>query len=113
MSEITFNITLLNAQSLRKHYQDIMKDTHLLGNDGLCLTEIQLQIDRDTSYIESSLQEYFKICFNSYENKDRTNAFFYSNFVSLLTYEDHYRISILTVTKSQFYEYPITVALVY
>ena len=31
----------------------------------------------------------------------------------LLTYEDHSGISILTVTKPQFYEYPITVALVY
>ena len=33
--------------------------------------------------------------------------------VSLLTYEDHNGISILTVTKSKFYEYPITVVLVY
>ena len=55
MSEITFNITLLNVRSLRKHYKDIMKDTHLLGNGVLCLTETQLQIDEDTSYTESSL----------------------------------------------------------
>ena len=41
VSEITFNITLLNALSLRKHYKDIIKDTHLLGNDALCLTETQ------------------------------------------------------------------------
>ena len=57
VSEITVNITLLNARSLRKHYKDIMKDTHLLGNDVLYLTETQLQIDEDISYIESSLQE--------------------------------------------------------
>ena len=38
-----------------------MKDTHLLGNDVLCLTETQWQIDEDTSYIELSLQEHFKI----------------------------------------------------
>ena len=55
VSEITFNITLLNVRSLRKHYKDIMKDTHLLGNGVLCLTETQLQIDEDTSYTESSL----------------------------------------------------------
>ena len=41
VSEITFNITLLNALSLRKHYKDIIKDTHLLDNDALCLTETQ------------------------------------------------------------------------
>ena len=33
MSEIAVNIALLNAQSSRKHYEDIMKDVHLLGND--------------------------------------------------------------------------------
>ena len=59
------------------------------------------------------MQEHFKIYFNSNENKYRSIAFCYSNFVSLLTYEDHNGISIFTVTKSQFYEYPITVALVY
>ena len=36
VSEIAFNITLLNARSLRKNYKDIIKDTHLLGNDVLC-----------------------------------------------------------------------------
>ena len=66
-----------------------MKDTDLLGNDVLCLTETQLQIDEDTLYIESSLQEHFKIHFNSNENKYRSTAFCYSDFVSLLTYEDH------------------------
>ena len=35
MSEIAFNITLLNAQSLRKNYKDSIKDKHLLGNDVL------------------------------------------------------------------------------
>ena len=35
VSEIAFNITLLNARSLRKNYKDIIKDTHLLGNDVL------------------------------------------------------------------------------
>ena len=78
-----------------------MKDTYLLGNDVLCLTETQLQIDQDTSYIASSLQEHFKIHFNS-ENKYRNIAFCYSDFVSLLTYEDHNAISILTVTKPKF-----------
>ena len=90
-----------------------MKDTHLLGNDVLCLTETQWQIDEDTSYIELSLQEHFKIHFNSNENKYWSIAFCYSNFVSLLSYEDHNGISILTVTKPKFYEYPIIVALVY
>ena len=70
-----------------------MKDTHLLGNDVLCLTETQLQID-DTPYNELKLQQHFKIHFNSKKNK-----FCYSNFVLLLTYEDHSGISILTVTK--------------
>ena len=28
MSEITFNIKLINVQSLRKHYKDIGKDTY-------------------------------------------------------------------------------------
>ena len=51
VSEITFNITLLIVRSLRKRYKDIMKDTHLLGNDLLCLPETQLPIDEDTSYI--------------------------------------------------------------
>ena len=55
MSEIAFNITLLNAQFLRKLYKDIMKDAYLLGNHVLCLTRSQLQIDEDTSYIESNL----------------------------------------------------------
>ena len=110
--EITFNITLLNARSLRKHYKDIMKDTHLLSNDVLCLTETQSQIDEDTSYIESSLQENFKIHFNSNENRYRSIAFCYSDFVSLLTYEDDNGICTLTVTKPKFYEYPITAALV-
>ena len=41
-----------------------MKDTHLLGNDVLCLTETQLQID-DTPYNELKLQQHFKIHFNS------------------------------------------------
>ena len=111
--EITFNITLLNARSLWKHYKDIVKDTHLLSNDVLCLTETQLQIDEDTSYIESSLQEHFKIHFNSNENRYRSITFCYSDFVSLLTYEDHNGICTLTVTKPKFYEYPITAALVY
>ena len=35
------------------------------------------------------------------------------HFVSLFAYEDDNGISILTVTKHQFYEYPINVALVY
>ena len=82
ISEITFNITLLDAQSLSKHHKDIMKDMHLLCND-------VLQIDKDTSYIESSLEEDFKTHFNSNENKYRRIAFCYSNFVSLLPYEDH------------------------
>ena len=55
VSEIAFNITLLNAQFLRKLYKDIMKDAYLLGNHVLCLTRSQLQIDEDTSYIESNL----------------------------------------------------------
>ena len=42
LSDTKFNISLLNAQSLRKHYKDIMKDTHLLGNNVLCLAETQL-----------------------------------------------------------------------
>ena len=113
VSEITFNITLLNTRSLRKHCKDIVKDKHLLGNDFLRLSETQLQIDDDTSCIESSLQEHFKIHCNSNENKYRNIGFYYSNFVSLLTYENHNGISTLTITKPQFYEYPITVALVY
>ena len=67
------------------------------------LTETQLQIDEDTSYIESSLQKHFKIYFNSNENKYRSIVFCHSNFVSLLTYEDRNGISILTVTKPKFY----------
>ena len=79
----------------------------------LCLTETQLQIDEDTSPIESSLQVHFGILFNSIENKYRSTAFCYSSFVSLLIYEDHNGISILTVSKPQFYEYPATVNLVH
>ena len=90
-----------------------MKDTPLLGNDVLCLTESQLQIDEDTSCIESSLQKHFKINFNSNENKYRTIVFCYSNCVLLLNYEDDNGISILTATKPKFYECPIMVALVY
>ena len=35
VSEIAFNITLLNARSLRKNYKDIIKDIYLLGSDVL------------------------------------------------------------------------------
>ena len=67
-----------------------MKDTHSLGNDVLYLTETQLEIDEDTSHTESSLLEYFKIHFNSNENKYRSIAPCYSNFVLLLTYEENF-----------------------
>ena len=30
-------------------YKNVMKDTHLLGNDVFCLRETQLQINDDTS----------------------------------------------------------------
>lgn len=85
VSEIAFNITLLNARFLRKLYKDIMKDAYLLCNHVLCLTGTQLQIDEYTSYIESNLQKDFKSHFNSNKNKYRSIAFCYSNFVSLLT----------------------------
>ena len=51
---MTLNIELLNTRSLRKHYKYIMKDNHFLDSDILRLTETQLQIDEDTSVIESS-----------------------------------------------------------
>ena len=111
VSEMTLNITLLNTQSLKKHYKDIVKDQHLLDSDILRFTETQLQIDEDTSVIESRFQEHFKIHFNSNENKYRSIAFCYSNRVSVLDHEDHNTISIIAVTKPQFYEYPITIAL--
>ena len=57
---MTLIITLLNTRSLKKHYKYIMKDQHLLDSDILCLTETQLQIDEDTSVIESRFQEHFK-----------------------------------------------------
>ena len=113
VSEMTLNITLLNTRSLKKHYKDIMKDHHLLDSDILCLTETQLQIGEDTSVIESRFQEHFKIHFNSNENRYRSIAFCYSNRVSILDHEDHNAISIIVITKPQFYEYPITIALVY
>ena len=69
-----------------------------------------MQIDEDTSVIESRFQEHFKIHFNSNENKYRCIAFCYSNRVSVL---DHNAISIIAITKPQFYEYQITIALVY
>ena len=56
-----------------------MKDTHLLGNDVLCITETQFQVDKDTSYIESSLQGRFN------ENKYRRLHFVIQNTISLLT----------------------------
>ena len=113
VSEMTLNITLLNTQSLKKHYKDIVKDQHLLDSDILRFTETQLQKDEDTSVIESRFQEHFKIHFNSNENKYRSIAFCYSNRVSVLDHEDHNTISMIAVTKPQFYEYPITIALVY
>ena len=82
----------------------------MLDSDILCLTETQLQIDEDTSVIESRFQEHFKIHFNSNENKYRCIAFCYSNRVSVL---DHNAISIIAITKPQFYEYQITIALVF
>ena len=111
---MTLNITLLNTRSLKKHYKDIMKDRHLLDGDILCLTETQLQIGEDTSVIESRFQEYFKIHFNSNENRYLLfKSFCYSNLVSILDHEDHNAISIIVINKPQFYEYPITIALVY
>ena len=113
VSEMTLNITLLNTRSLKKYYKDIMKDQHLLDSDILCSTETQLQIDQDTSVIESRFQEHFKIHFISNENKYRSLVFYYSNRVSVLDHEDHNAISIIAITKPQFYEYAITIALVY
>ena len=79
-----------------------MKDQYLLDSDILCSTETQLQIDEDTSVIESRFQEHFKIHFNSNENKYRCIAFCYSNRVSVL---DHNAISIIVITKPQFQVY--------
>ena len=110
---MTLNITLLNTRSLKKYYKDIMKDQYLLDSDILCSTETQLQIDEDTSVIESRFQEHFKIHFNSKGNKYRSFAFYYSNRVSVLDHEDHNAISIIAITAPQFYEYPIIIALVY
>ena len=110
---MTLIITLLNTRSLKKHYKDIMKDQHLLDSDILCLTETQLQIDEDTSVIESRFQDHFKMHFNSNEDKYRSTAFCYSNRVSVLDHEDHNVISIIAITKPQFYEYPTTIVLVY
>ena len=90
-----------------------MKDHHLLDIDILCLTETQLQIGEDNSVIESRFQEYFKIHFNSNENRYRSIAFCYSDRVSVLDHEDHNAISIIVITKPQFYVYLITIALVY
>ena len=61
---MTLNIELLNTRSLRKHYEDILKDKHLLDSDVLRLAGTKLQIDEDTSVIESSFQEHFKIYCN-------------------------------------------------
>ena len=90
-----------------------MKDQHLLGSDILCLTETQLQIDDDTSVVKSRFQEHFKMHFNSNKNNYRSIAFCYSNRVFVLDHKDHNAISIIAITKPQFYEYPITIALVY
>ena len=95
---MTLNITLLNTRSLKKYYKDIMKDQYLLDSDILCSTETRLQIDEDTSVIESRFQEHFKIHFNSNENKYRSIAFCYSNRVSVLDHEDHNAISIIAIT---------------
>ena len=110
---MTLNITFLNTQSFIKHYKDIMKDQRLLNSDILRLTETQLQIDEDTSVIKSRFQEHFKIHFSSNESKYRSIAFRYSNRVFVLDHEDHNAISNIAITKPQFYEYPITIALVY
>lgn len=101
VSKIAFNITLLNARSCRKHYRDIMEDKHLLDHDVLCLAETQLQIDDNTSYIQSSLQKPFKIYFSS-KKTSMEATHFYPNFASLFTCEDHIGNSILTITKPQF-----------
>ena len=110
---MTLNITSLNMRSLRKHYKNIMKEQHLLNNDILCFTETQLQIDEDTSVIESRFQKHFKVHFNSNENKYISIAFCYSTRVSVLDHEYHNPISIKAITKLQFYEYPMTIVLVY
>ena len=70
-----------------------------------------MQIDKDTSVIESRFQEHFKLHFNSNESKFRSIAFCYLNRVSVLGHEDHNAISIIAITKPQSYEYPITIAL--
>ena len=114
VSEMTLNITLLNTRSLKKHYEDIMKDKHLLDSDILCFTKTQLQIDEDTSVIESRFQEHSKIHFNSNKNKYRSIAFCYSNRVSVLDHEN-YVISIIAVKSRMniLNEHTITIALVY
>ena len=40
-------------------------EKHWLGNDILCFTETQLEINGDTYMMESALERQFKIHFNS------------------------------------------------
>ena len=60
-------------------------EKHWLGNDILCFTETQLEINGDTYMMESALERQFKIHFNSSINKFKSIAYGYSRgFTNLL-----------------------------
>ena len=91
ISEMTLKITLLNMRSYER--SAFFRQWYIVFSWN------QLQIDKDTSVIESRFQEHFKLHFNSNENKFRSIAFCYLNRVSVLGHEDRNAISIIAITK--------------
>ena len=54
--ESAITISLLNTRSFKTQFRDILMEKHLLGNDILCLTETELELNDDTYIMESALE---------------------------------------------------------
>ena len=111
VSGTTLTISLLNVRSLKAHVLDIAKDNRLLDNDILCLTETHVEMNTDTSTIESAL--HYTMHFNNNENKFKSIAYCYSKDIDVLTNEDLGGVSIFTIRKQQFSNNPISIAIIY
>ena len=80
-SSFTFNISLFNTRSLRKHLSDIILDKYILRSDLICFTETQLnagdsveEINRTMSYIDN-YYSFSMLYNNSEEDKYSSLAF--------------------------------------
>ena len=113
VSENSLMLTLLNMRSLKSHVTDLINDQDLIVNDLLCLTEIQVELEDNTSNIEGGLWQFDNVSFNTNFNKCRSLSLCTTRDITLTNHQKFDGFSLVTFIKQSFVDHPVTMILLY